>query len=107
MATHGILAQCYFWFKLELSRLGLVSKFECCLDSSRPVNLCSFAITIIQTSTKLPTKRLTTNLPDVKRAIGLFPQQRQPAETLMEAGVVFSSPPIRVCVVFGANRISI
>ena len=28
-----------------LSRLGLVSKFECCLDSSRPGSLCSFAIT--------------------------------------------------------------
>ena len=35
----------YYYYKLELSRLGLVSKFECCLDSSRPVNLCSFAIT--------------------------------------------------------------
>ena len=31
-------------------------------------------------STKLPTKRLTANLPNVKRTVGLFTRQRQPAE---------------------------
>ena len=41
----------------------------------------------IHTRTKIPTKGLTANLPNVKRAVGLFTQQRQPAETLMEAGV--------------------
>ena len=57
----------------------------------------------IHTSTTLPTKRLTTNLPNVKLAFTLFTRQRQLTETLMKAGVVVSSPPITVCVVFCAN----
>ena len=58
-------------------------------------------------STKLPTKRLTTNRPSVKRVIGLITRQRQPAKTLMKAGVVSSSPSITVNIVFCANLISI
>ena len=54
----------------------------------------------IHKSTKLLTKRLTTNLLNVKRAVSLFTRQRQAAETLMKTGIVSSSPPIRVCVVF-------
>ena len=65
---------------------------------------CSFLYLLmtIHTSTKLPTKRLTTNLPNVKRAVSLFTR-------LTKAGVVFSSPPppIRVCIVFCANLMSI
>ena len=39
--------------------------------------------------------------------LGIFTQQRQLAETLMKAGVDFSSPPIRVCVVCCADHITI
>ena len=38
-------------------------------------------------------------MPNVKRAVGLFTRQLEPVETVMEAVVVSSSPPIRVCVV--------
>ena len=73
---------------------------------------CGFQITWlilrpIHTSIKLPTKCLAINLPNVKRAVSLFTRQRQTAATLMKLGVVSSSPPIRVCVVFCANLISI
>ena len=56
----------------------------------------------IHTSTKLPTKRLTINLPNVKCAASLFTRQRQLAETLIKASIVFSSPLVRVCVVLCA-----
>ena len=41
----------------------------------------------IHTRTKLSTKCLTTNLPNVKRAVGLFTQQHQAAKTLIKAKV--------------------
>ena len=66
---------------------------------------CKYLMLKAHTSTKLLTKRLTTNLHNVKRTVSLFTRQRQPAETLMKPGVVSSSPPIKVCVAFCANLI--
>ena len=42
-----------------------------------------------------------------KSAQRQMPRQRRPAETLMKAGVSFSSPPITVCGVFCENLVSI
>ena len=71
---------------------------ECC---------CKDIKTAFTRKYKLPMKRLTPNLLNVKHAVGLFMGQRQPAKPLVKADVVFSSPPIRVCVVFCASLMPI
>ena len=40
--------------------------------------------------TKLATKRLTTNLPNIKSVVSLLTRQRRPAKTLMKASVVLA-----------------
>ena len=52
-------------------------------------------------STKLPTKRLTINMPNVKRAASLFTRQFQLAETFVKASVVFSALQSLRCTLCG------
>ena len=61
------------------------------------------ALRPINRSTKLQTKRLIINLPNVRCAFSSFTRQRLHAKTLMKAGNVFGSPPVRVCIIFCAN----